>query len=120
MNKLVFILVFSSMLVLTGCASRRSGVIIDPAGVNMARYQQDLAQCQQIARQVGQKAGAGALGGAIMGGLVGAVVGNRRTVERAAGAGAVIGGARGLGATHRERQKVIKNCLRQRGYAVLN
>ncbi len=123
MRKGFYVIVLVAMLGLVmglaGCA-RHSGVVIDPAGVDMAQYHRDLAECEQIASQVQQKAGAGALGGAIVGGLVGAAVGNSRTAEKAAGAGAVVGGAKGIGATHRERLLVIKNCLRRRGYAVLN
>lgn len=109
-----------AMVATAGCAARRSGVVIDPAGVDMGRYQSDLAQCQQISEQVEHKAAGGAIGGAIVGGLVGAAIGNTRTVEKAAGAGAVVGGARGASATRQEQLKVVKNCLRHRGYTVLN
>ena len=109
------------LLTISGCASRQQHqVIIDPKGVDMARYQQDLAECQQLAAQVQQKAGGGAVAGAIVGGLVGAAVGNSRTAERMAGAGAVVGGAGGAGDTARERDQVVKNCMRGRGYRVLN
>lgn len=118
-NLIVLASVLGSMLGLAACA-RHSGVVIDPVGVDMAQYHRDLTECEQIAGQVQQKAGAGALGGAIVGGLVGAAVGNSRTAEKAAGAGAVVGGAKGIGATERERLLVIKNCLRRRGYSVLN
>ena len=103
-----------------GCAAGGSKPIIDPAGVDMGRYQYDLAECQQIAKQVDQKAGAGAVGGAVVGGLVGAITGNRERVKKSAGVGAVLGGAKGAGATQRERDLVVKNCLRNRGYRVLN
>jgi hypothetical protein len=32
----------------------------------------------------------------------------------------VLGGARGARATREEKQLVIKNCLRERGYKILN
>jgi hypothetical protein len=47
-------------------------------------------------------------------------VGNRKTVERGVGVGAVVGGAKGARATRAEKQLVVKNCLRNRGYKVLN
>ncbi len=104
-----------------GCATRnRSGVIIDSEGVDMSSYQRDLAECQRISQQVDQKVAGGAVGGAVVGGVIGAIVGNRSTVARTAGVGAVTGGVGGAGSTHQERQRVVKNCLRNRGYRVLN
>ncbi len=107
-------------LLLAGCAGRNNKVIIDPAGVDMARYQQDLTQCEALAEQVEQRATGGALGGALISGLVGAALGDSRLAQRAAGAGAVIGGAKGLSATAGERRVVVRNCLLNRGYRVLN
>jgi outer membrane lipoprotein SlyB len=101
-----------------GCAS--SGPIIDPAGVDMDQYEVDVAECEQISEQVEQKAGKSAAAGAIIGGLIGAVTGNSRSVQKSAGAGAVIGGAKGAGSTSQEKEKVVKNCLRNRGYKILN
>ncbi len=109
-----------ALTLLGGCAGGGSKPIVDPAGVDMGRYQADLADCQQIAKQVDQKAGAGAAGGAVVGGLIGAITGDSDRVKRSAGVGAVLGGARGAGATQRERDVVVKNCLRNRGYRVLN
>jgi outer membrane lipoprotein SlyB len=99
-----------------GCAGS-SKPIIDPAGVDMEQYNTDLAECEQISEQVDQKVGTGAAGGAVVGGLIGAITGN--TVG-GAGAGAVVGGARGVGSTNKEKSRVIKNCLRNRGYQILN
>lgn len=108
------------ILWLGGCASRAP--IVDQKGVDQAAYQRDLAECQGYADQVavGKQAGAGALGGAAVGAALGAILGNSDTVERAAGSGAVVGGARGAVAGTRERSQVVKNCLRGRGYRVLN
>ena len=58
--------------------------------------------------------------GALTGAAVGAAVGNSDTAQRAAGAGAVVGGAKGTGRGVAERDRVVRNCLRNRGYAVLN
>ncbi len=109
-----------ALALVAGCAGGGSKPIVDPAGVDMGRYQADLAECQQIAQQVDQKAGAGAAGGAVVGGLIGAITGDSNRVKRSAGVGAVLGGAKGAGATQRERDLVVKNCLRNRGYTVLN
>ncbi|MGD8570373.1 MAG: glycine zipper family protein [Gammaproteobacteria bacterium] len=118
--RLVIITVVALVLVITGCAARNADIIIDPKGVPMDQYQADLAQCRLISQQVDQKAGGRALGGAVVGGLVGAAIGNSRTARKGATIGAVTGTARGARATKRERLTVTKNCLRQRGYAVLN
>lgn len=119
MKTFLYFFILLGVTVATGCAGTQKPVI-DPAGVDMGLYQSDLAQCEQISQQVEQKAGAGAVGGAVVGGLVGAIFGNSGTAQRSAGAGAVVGGAKGIGATERERALVVKNCLRNRGYTVLN
>ena len=120
MKRIWYGVILASLIGAAGCAARRADVVIDPAGVDMGRYQQDLAQCQQIAQQVRHHAVGGAVGGAVVGGAVGGIVGNGETAERGAGVGAVLGVARGARATQREKQLVIKNCLRERGYKVLN
>jgi outer membrane lipoprotein SlyB len=119
MARAVFYLLLLSLAALGGCA-RHHKVIIDPQGVDMGLYQRDLAECRQLAEQVESQTGEGAVGGAVVGGLVGAVVGSQRAVERTAGVGAVLGGAKGAGATRQEKERVIKNCLLNRGYKVLN
>lgn len=112
------------ILAVAGCAGRgaRGGPIVDMKGVDPVQYRADLLECQDYAEQVaiGGRAAGGAATGAVLGGLVGAAVGNSDTAKRSAGAGAVVGGARGTGDALRERQAVVRNCLRHRGYAVLN
>lgn len=107
-------------LLLAACASR--GPIIDTQGVDMTRYNQDLAQCETYAGQVntGAEAGKSAVGGAALGAVLGAIVGNSGTVARGAGVGGVLGGARGAARGEGEKEQVVKNCLRGRGYRVLN
>ena len=97
-------------------------VIIDTKGVNMAQYEKDLAECRSYSSQVktGEKAAKGAASGAVVGGLIGAVVGDSDDVKDGAGVGAVTGGAKGVNQGERSEQKVVKNCLRGRGYRVLN
>lgn len=120
MKRIWYGVILLGFVATAGCAGRRADVVIDPAGVDMGRYQQDLAQCQEIARQVRHKAVGGAVGGAVVGGAVGGIVGGGESAEKGAGVGAVVGTARGAAATRREKQLVIKNCLRNRGYKVLN
>lgn len=106
---------------LAGCAST-DRVIVDPQGIDQAKYQQDLAECRQVADQVGtgRDAAEGAVGGAVIGGLLGAIFGNSRSAAVGAGAGAVVGGAGKAGDAQQEKEKVLKNCMRGRGYRVLN
>ena len=96
--------------------------IVDMKGVDPQQYQLDLAECDAYADEVrvGQKAGAGAVGGAAVWGAIGAIFGNSSDAARGAGSGAVYGGARGTEEGVREKHQVVSNCLRYRGYAVLN
>lgn len=117
MKLILGLLIFIEM---TGCASRK--IIIDKEGVDMSRYEQDLDTCKQYAEEVdtGSQVGAGAVGGAVVGGAVGAILGGRRGAERLAAVGGVTGAARGGSSASHEKMQVTKNCLRNRGYKVLN
>lgn len=108
------------ILFLTSCASHK--VIIDKEGVDMSKYEQDLNTCRAYAEEVptGEEVGKSAVGGAVIGGVVGAIIGGRRGAETLGGVGAVTGAARGGGSAAREKDQVVKNCLRGRGYKVLN
>ena len=104
----------------TGCA--RDRVIVDTQGTNMARYERDLAECEAYTEQVSTtaKAAKGAGFGAAIGAALGAIFGNSRSVAQSAGAGGVVGGARGAVQGEQEKDQVLRNCLRGRGYRVLN
>ncbi|MEM8769107.1 MAG: glycine zipper family protein [Pseudomonadota bacterium] len=110
--------------VLTGCASTPGKPIVDMKGVNAYQYEQDLEECSVYADEV--EVGAKAVGGAATGAAVGAAIGaiwdgyRGNSPERGAATGAVIGGAGGVGSGVTERSQVVKNCLRGRGYRVLN
>jgi hypothetical protein len=106
-------------LLIAGCAGNPDP-IIDPRGVNMTAYEADLAECKALAEgvEVGKGAVKGAAAGAAVGGAIGAI--RDRDAGEAAGVGAVVGGARSAQLNERERQQVVKRCLRGRGYRVLN
>lgn len=110
--------------VLTGCAAQQAGrdPIVDMKGVDPVQYEEDLAVCKQYAEQVGvaRDTATGALVGAAIGGLAGAAANDSDSAKRAAGVGAVVGGAHGAFSGIEERDRVIRSCLRNRGYAVLN
>ncbi len=113
---------------LAGCAQSYQPVV-DTRGQDTSRYQQDLYECRQYAQQVSpvEDAAVGGLGGAAagaaLGAITGALVGGVSAGEGAA-FGAATGGAVGLGAGAysgvNEQQRIIDNCLRGRGYNVLN
>lgn len=85
----------------------------------MALYEKDLAQCEEIAEQVaaGEITANSAAFGTGVGAAYGAVGGN---VGAGAATGAISGGAGGLLKSDNEKARVTKNCLRYRGYKVLN
>ncbi len=106
-------------LLLIGACTTTDEIIIDKKGVDMARYEQDLAECRSYSAEVrtGEKVARGAASGAAVGGLIGVITGD---AAEAAGVGAVTGGARGASQGTQQEVQVVKNCLRGRGYRVLN
>ena len=104
--------------VLAGCAAHPEP-IVDLRGVDPVRYESDLAECQAYADQIKTTAGAtrGAVAGAAYGAAIGAI---REDIGRSAGVGAVSGGAWSAVKADRDRQQLVKRCLRGRGYRVLN
>ena len=119
MIRLIGVLLTTGLL---GACTTTDEIIIDRKGVDPAKYQQDLEDCQQYSGEVktGEKTARGAASGAVTGGLIGAAVGNSRDAQRGAGAGAVVGGSRGIRRGTEEEVRVVKQCLRGRGYRVLN
>ena len=106
-----------------GACTTTDEIIIDRKGVNMARYEADKAECESYASEVrtGEKAARGGASGAAVGGAVGAIAGDSsEAAARGAGVGAVTGVVRGLSEGERDKVRVVKQCLRGRGYRVLN
>jgi outer membrane lipoprotein SlyB len=123
-----FLALAVAMATLAGCAQSYQPVV-DTRGHDSARYQQDLFECRQYAEQVSPAGKAavsglgGAAAGAALGAITGALVGGVGAGEAAA-VGAATGGAVGVGAGAysgvNDQQQIIDNCLRGRGYNVLN
>lgn len=115
------VLAFSALALLVSACTTTDEIIIDESRSNMANYDRDLADCEAYAEQVpvGEKAARGAGSGAAVGGAVGAVSDRHDTGEGAA-VGAITGGAAGIYRGQEEKVRVVKRCLRGRGYAVLN
>ena len=117
---------FFSVLILAGCMGKNYRPVVDPKGVNMSNFEQDLVECQNIAGQVsivGESAGTalvGATAGATVGAIGGAIFGDAGT---GAASGAVYGGGTGavdgaVSGLHGQEQVVAK-CMTGRGYKVL-
>ncbi|MEM7610629.1 MAG: glycine zipper family protein [Pseudomonadota bacterium] len=105
-------------LVLGGCAAHPDP-IIDTKGVDMVKFEQDLAECKTYADNinVGEGAAKGAAVGAAVGAAIGAISGD---AGRGAGYGGISGGARSGLDNKRVQERVVKRCLSGRGYRVLN
>jgi len=95
---------------------------VDLKGVDRSRYEADLAECQQYAqlRDPAAQAAVGAVAGALLGALLGAAAGSRFDHGAMARVGAVSGAAGGASHGAQSQVDIVRNCLRGRGYAVLN
>lgn len=99
----------------------------DKPGFDDVAYRQDLAVCEDFAQQADVAGEAltsgllGAIAGAALGAIGGAIAGD---AGLGAAIGASTGGAGGLlaGGTgaYSERDRVVRNCLRERGYVILD
>ncbi|WP_052813128.1 glycine zipper family protein [Desulfonatronum thioautotrophicum] len=118
------VLISILVVLTTGCASYRP--IVDMQGVNSVKYEQDLRDCQNYAKQV-SPATSSIVGGAIgagAGALLGLVVGSYfGRAGEFAGMGAAVGGTSGgmSGAAEgaRSQMDIIRRCMAGRGYRVL-
>ncbi len=103
--------------------------VVDPSTIrNQDKYYRDNAECKALAKEnkggVGNVAKDTAIGagvGAGTGALLGAIGGG---VGKGLGIGAVVGGVAGGGMSvyknHKSYDEIYKNCMRGRGYRVLN
>lgn len=107
------------MLMVAGCASYHP--IVDMQGVNPDLYEMDLRECEQYAEQVntGPEVASSTAIGTIFGAAIGVAGGGRSSLGTGAAVGAVSGVAAGSGKVYRDKQQVIRNCLKGRGYRVL-
>lgn len=109
----------ASLVALFGCATYQP--IVD-TGAAKGDYPTDLTECRQIATQANPvvNAAAGAGAGAIIGALFGAVVCGRHCAEFGARVGAVNGGINGAVGTAAEQNEIVRRCMLDRGYSLLN
>jgi len=119
MNKFLIFSTVISILTFTGCTHSKQ-IIIDPKDNDMEHYQANLAECRQIAEQVESETAQNAVEGAFIGAIFGAIVDGHDGSIAGAQVGALSGGLEGNSKTQQTRIKVVKNCLRNRGYRILN
>ena len=124
MNKVV---VFLSMFFLASCVSNdvseRNGIaIIDTRGVDMDVYRNDLLDCSSFSKNIDvteRIIEKGALSG-VTGAAVGAILGGKEGAQKIGGSAGILSAVEGNIEARYEQSKIIKNCLRGRGYKVLN
>jgi outer membrane lipoprotein SlyB len=109
---------FLATTCIAGCAGNPRP-IIDTRDLDTTRYEADLAECSALGHEA--EVAGGVLRGAVFGAAVGATFG---AVFGDAGTGAELGAITGASdsalGNELSRQSVIKECMRGRGYRVLN
>ena len=111
------------LAVLTTDLSDRNDIgIIDTRGVDESVFKKDYSECSDFAKNIDltertlkQGAVAGATGAA-----VGAIIGGEEAAKKIGGSAAVLNAVEANLDGRSEQAKIIKNCLRGRGYKVLN
>jgi hypothetical protein len=113
---------------LAGCTAT-SQPIVDSKGVDSQQFASDKYECEQYADQanVAGDTAIGAVGGAAGGAALGAITGALVPGVSAGGGaalGAAGGGLLGLGGGAysgvEQKREIYRNCMKNRGYSVLN
>ena len=106
----------------TDLSDRNDIAIIDTRGVDESVFKKDYSECSDFAKNIDltdrtlrQGAVAGATGAA-----VGAIIGGEEAAKKIGGSAAVLNAVEANLDGRSEQAKIIKNCLRGRGYKVLN
>ena len=131
MKKSTFGTFFIGTLLLSSCASQTGWTpTVDPYGdPNAYRLNQDMAECQQLARQASggttretaKGLGIGALLGGAAGAAIGAVVGDPGTGAAIGAAAGGIGGGTRMGVqSNYQYKRAYINCMRNRGHNIVN
>ena len=120
-----------SFCLVSGCIANQSGSIfntgsgkpiVDTKGVNMSQYELDLEECSTFAEDIstGKSIAKGAVTGAAVGAVIEAITEDVRSRRDAIEVGAVSGGVQSGIRAVREKELIVRRCLRGRGYKVLN
>ena len=127
MKKTLFLIPLLAVVGLIGC--QQYSPVVDPGSVrNSDRYYRDQAECRAIAKQGApgweNTAKDTVIGGAVgtgTGALIGAIAGSAATgLAYGAVIGGVAGGAKGIYDSEKGYEQIYRNCMRGRGYNVLN
>lgn len=113
--------IFIALVLLSGCATTEYRPIVD-SGVSRGNYEDDVADCQQLANQrpAAASAAGGATAGAVLGALFAVAVGLRgNDVANVAAYGAASGGIQGAAYGAGEQQAIVSRCMAGRGYNVV-
>ena len=107
-----------SLVAAAGCAANPEP-IIDTRGVDPELLARDMTECEEYTHEIDIAEGAakGTAAGAVVGAAAGAVTGD---VGESAALGGIYGATRSALDADRDKQRVFKNCMRGRGYRVLN
>ena len=119
------VLIIMSFLTISCVSNNSSSIlsmnkpIIDTKGVDMTLYETDLEECKTYSNDIStaKSIAKGSAAGAAVGAVIEAISNKRKDAIEI---GAVSGGTQsGLRAT-REKEQILKRCLKGRGYKVLN
>jgi outer membrane lipoprotein SlyB len=123
MNLSRLIPLLSFLITVGGCAASDliGEPIVDMKGVDPSGYQTDLAECKSYAKDVDVQGRtlSNILKGAFIGGIFGAIF-DSGLIDEGAGLGGVSKGSNAHGDAILETDQVLRNCLNNRGYVILN
>ena len=119
-RKNMIIAITAAASLMTGCTSMQTGAnhrpIVD--GTNLPNYEQDVAQCQELARQrdyLNDQTQADAAIGAVIGALAGSD-GDRGSIIGGALLVGIAGASSGALDARTERRNIVITCMEKRGY----
>lgn len=117
------LLIVPAVLLIGACANSGANyqpVIDGPIGPN---YSNDLAQCQALAASQssvdGTTAGNAAIGAAGAAATTAIIQDSSDNLGRAAAAGALVGAGADVIAKNQNKEVIVRNCMRGRGYNVV-
>jgi uncharacterized protein YcfJ len=120
------LLIATIVTMITACSGASYRPVVDSKGVDMSNYENDLVECQAIAKESGvgdevvKNAAVGAAAGAVLGAVIGAITGDFGTaVAAGAGYGGTAGAVDGAITGTRDQEQIVANCMAGRGYKVL-
>ena len=124
-------LISLSILYVSGCVATKSGSIFDVAGskpiidtkgIDISQYELDLEECETFADEISPTKSIvkGTATGAAVGTVIEAVTDGSSRTKNATGLGAIAGGGKSGIRAVKEKEQVVKRCVRNRGYQVLN